>query len=158
MNATPPIFSKIDHIGIAVRDLDAAVATYRRLTGTAPAHRQVVASDGIEAVMFEVGESRIELLGSLRDDSKIAGFLAKRGGGLHHVAYGVDDVQATLDHFASLGMRLLDHAPRPGAAGRLVAFLHPSAGDGVLIELCQPAPADAAHCWRVPTARRLPTS
>ncbi len=136
-------FTKIDHVGIAVADLDGAVAVYRRLTGKEPAHRQVVESDGIEAVMFEVGDSRIELLGSTRDDSKIASFLAKRGGGLHHVAYGVDDVQKALDHFASLGLRLLDSTPRLGAAGRLVAFLHPSAGGGVLTELCQPV-ADAA--------------
>jgi methylmalonyl-CoA/ethylmalonyl-CoA epimerase len=98
----------------------------------------VVASDGIEAVMFEVGESRIELLGSTGPESKIAGFLARRGGGLHHVAYGVDDIQASLDHFASLGLQLLDTCPRQGAAGRLVAFLHPSAAGGVLTELCQP--------------------
>lgn len=125
-------------MGIAVADLDLAVAIYQRLTGSAPAHRQVVASDGIEAVMFEVGESRIELLGSTGPESKIAGFLARRGGGLHHVAYGVDDVQASLDHFASLGLQLLDTCPRKGAAGRLVAFLHPSAAGGVLTELCQP--------------------
>jgi len=131
-------FTKIDHVGIAVADLDTAVAAYERLTGTAPAHRQVVASDGIEAVMFEVGESRIELLGSTGPASKIAGFLARRGSGLHHVAYGVDDVQASLDHFAALGLQLLDTCPRRGAAGRLVAFLHPSAAGGVLTELCQP--------------------
>ena len=131
-------FSRIDHVGIAVADLDLAVAAYERLTGTPPAHRQVVASDGIEAVMFEVGESRIELLGSTGPDSKIAGFLARRGGGLHHVAYGVDDVQASLDRYAELGLQLLDSCPRRGAAGRLVAFLHPSAGAGVLTELCQP--------------------
>jgi len=131
-------FTRIDHVGIAVADLDVAVAAYERLTGSAPAHRQVVASDGIEAVMFEVGESRIELLGSTGPESKIAGFLAKRGSGLHHVAYGVDDVQASLDHFAELGLHLLDTCPRRGAAGRLVAFLHPSAASGVLTELCQP--------------------
>lgn len=125
-------------MGIAVADLDVAIATYERLTGSAPAHRQVVASDGIEAVMFEVGESRIELLGSTGPESKIAGFLARRGSGLHHVAYGVDDVQATLDHFAELGLQLLDICPRRGAGGRLVAFLHPSAAGGVLTELCQP--------------------
>ncbi len=134
----PNAFTKIDHVGIAVADLDAAVAAYERLTGSAPAHRQAVASDGIEAVMFEVGESRIELLGSTDPESKIARFLARRGSGLHHVAYGVDDVQASLDHFAGLGLRLLDTCPRRGAAGRLVAFLHPSAGGGVLTELCQP--------------------
>ena len=88
--------------------------------------------------MFEVGESRIELLGSTGPESKIAGFLARRGSGLHHVAYGVDDVQASLDHFAALGLQLLDTCPRQGAAGRLVAFLHPSAAGGVLTELCQP--------------------
>ena len=136
-----PTVDKIDHVGIAVSDLDAAVAAYERLTGTRPAHRQVVESDGIEAVMFEVGESRIELLGSTRADSKIAKFLEKRGGGLHHVAYGVSDVQQSLDAYAALGLRLLDDCPRRGAAGRLVAFLHPSAGHGVLTELCQPDPA-----------------
>jgi len=98
----------------------------------------VVASDGIEAVMFEVGASRIELLGSTGPESKIAGFLTRRGSGLHHVAYGVDDVQASLDHFAALGLQLLDTCPRHGAAGRLVAFLHPSAAGGVLTEVCQP--------------------
>jgi methylmalonyl-CoA/ethylmalonyl-CoA epimerase len=131
-------FTRIDHVGIAVADLDQAVATYARLTGSAPEHRQLVASDGIEAVMFRVGESRIELLGSTGPESKIAGFLARRGGGLHHVAYGVEDVQASLDHFAELGLQLLDTCPRRGAGGRLVAFLHPSAAEGVLTELCQP--------------------
>ena len=131
-------FEKIDHVGIAVPDLDVAVASYERLTGKAPAHRQAVESDGIEAVMFEVGESRIELLGSTRADSKIANFLTKRGGGLHHVAYGVADVQKSLDQFAAMGLQLLDTCPRRGAAGRLVAFLHPSAAGGVLTELCQP--------------------
>jgi len=132
------VFTKIDHVGIAVADLDAAVASYERLTGSAPSHRQVVESDGIEAVMFEVGESRIELLGSTGSGSRIARFLERRGPGLHHVAYGVDNVQASLDRFAGLGLQLLDTCPRRGAGGRLVAFLHPSAGDGVLIELCQP--------------------
>ena len=138
-------FEKIDHVGIAVSDLDSAVATYERLTGSAPSHRQVVESDGVEAVMFEVGESRIELLGSTRPDSKIAGFLAKRGAGLHHVAYGVSDVQEALDRFSALGLRLLDDCPRHGAAGRLVAFMHPSAAAGVLTELCQPDPETAAE-------------
>jgi len=131
-------FEKIDHVGIAVPDLDSAVAAYEQLTGTKPAYRHVVESDGVEAVLFEVGESRIELLGSTRSDSKIAGFLEKRGGGLHHVAYGVRDVQEALDRFSALGLRLLDEHPRPGAAGRLVAFMHPSAASGVLTELCAP--------------------
>lgn len=140
------VFTGIDHVAIAVTDLDAAIATYERLTGTPPTHRDRVDSDGVEAAMFQVGLSRIELLGSTRADSKIANFLSKRGGGLHHVAYAVDDVQESLDHFAGLGVRLLDTCPRRGAAGRLVAFLHPSAAQGVLTELCQPVPeASAAH-------------
>jgi methylmalonyl-CoA/ethylmalonyl-CoA epimerase len=138
-----PVLTRIDHVGIAVRDLEAAVEAYQVLLGRQPSHRQVVESDGIDAVMFEVGESRVELLGSTRSDSKIAGFLERRGGGLHHVAYGVDDVQAALDEYTSLGLQTLDSCPRRGAAGRLVAFLHPSAAMGVLTELCQPDPDGA---------------
>ncbi len=140
------MLEKIDHIGIAVPDLDAAVESYSRLFGVEPSHREVIASDGVETVMFEVGESRIELLGATGDDSRIASFLAKRGGGIHHVAYGVGDVQETLDRLAGEGVQLLDTAPRPGAGGRLVAFVHPRALGGVLTELCQPDPARAgAH-------------
>ena len=133
--------ARIAHIGIAVPDLDAAVESYRTLFGVEPSHRETVASDGVETVMFEVGESRIELLGKVGDESQIANFLEKRGGGIHHVAYGVDDVQATLDRLAGDGVRLLDTAPRKGAGGRLVAFVHPKAVGGVLTELCQPDPA-----------------
>jgi methylmalonyl-CoA/ethylmalonyl-CoA epimerase len=139
------MLTRIDHVGIAVRDLDAAVDVYQRLLGRSPTHRQLVESDGIEAVMFEVGESRVELLGSTGADSKIAAFLDRRGGGLHHVAYGTEDVQAELDAFIGLGLRALDTCPRRGAGGRLVAFLHPSAAVGVLTELCEPDPDAAAH-------------
>lgn len=135
------MLDRIDHIGVAVVDLEAAVASYRLLFGVEPAHREVVESDGVETVMFEVGESRIELLGSLGPDSKIAGFLEKRGGGIHHVAYSVDDVQANLDRLAGAGVQLLDNRPRRGAAGKLVAFLHPRSVGGVLTELCQDDPA-----------------
>jgi methylmalonyl-CoA/ethylmalonyl-CoA epimerase len=141
------MLGKIDHIGVAVADLDAAVASYRTLFGIEPSHREIVESDGVETVMFEVGESRIELLGSLGPDSKIAGFLEKRGGGIHHVAYGVDDVQANLDRLAAQGVKLLDTRPRPGAGGKLVAFVHPKAVGGVLTELCMDGPA-AAHGGR----------
>jgi methylmalonyl-CoA/ethylmalonyl-CoA epimerase len=141
------MLAKIDHIGVAVADLDAAVASYRTLFGIEPSHREIVESDGVETVMFEVGESRIELLGSLGPDSKIAGFLEKRGGGIHHVAYGVDDVQANLDRLAAQGVKLLDTRPRPGAGGKLVAFVHPKAVGGVLTELCMDGPA-AAHGGR----------
>jgi methylmalonyl-CoA/ethylmalonyl-CoA epimerase len=132
------MLEKIDHVGVAVPDLEVAVAAYRRLFGVEPSHREVVASDGVETVMFEVGESRIELLGSLGPDSKIAKFLEQRGGGIHHVAYGVADVQATLDRLAADGVQLLDTRPRPGAGGKQVAFIHPRAVGGVLTELCQP--------------------
>jgi methylmalonyl-CoA/ethylmalonyl-CoA epimerase len=131
---------KIDHIGVAVPDLEAAVASYRQLFGVEPSHREIVESDGVATVMFEVGESRIELLGSLGPDSKIANFLEKRGGGIHHVAYGVSDVQEALDRLAADGVQLLDRSPRPGAGGKLVAFVHPKAVAGVLTELCQPDP------------------
>ena len=133
------MFETIDHVGIAVADIDDAIAVYTRLTGAGPAHRELVERDGIEAVMFTVGASRIELLAATREDCAISGFLAKHGGGLHHVAYGVANVQSALDTYAGAGMRLLDHCPRVGAGGRMVAFLHPSAAVGVLTELCMPA-------------------
>ena len=139
------MLEKIDHIGIACPDLDAAVASYRQILGVEPSHREAVESDGVETVMFEVGESRVELLGSLGPHSQIARFLEKRGGGIHHVAYGVDDVQGTLDRLAAEGVSLLDTAPRKGAGGRLVAFVHPKALGGVLTELCQPDPARAGQ-------------
>ena len=140
------MLEKIDHIGIAVPDLDAGAAAYAQLFGVEPSHREVVASDGVETVMFEVGESRIELLGSLGPESKIASFLEKRGGGIHHVAYGVHDVQGALDRLAADGAQLLDSRPRKGAGGKLVAFVHPKAAAGVLTELCQPDPeAATAH-------------
>ena len=132
---------RIDHVGIAVPDLAEAVASYTRLFGVEPSHREVVESDGVETVMFEVGESRIELLGAIGPDSRIARFLERRGGGIHHVAYGVASVQETLDRLAAEGMRLLDTAPRRGAGGRLVAFVDPKALGGVLTELCQVDPA-----------------
>jgi len=139
---------KIDHVGIAVADLESAVRTYTKLLGRDPSHRQRLEQDGIEAIMFELGDSRVELLGAIREDSKIANFLAKHGGGLHHVAYGVDDVAESLRAFSAMGLQLLDHDPRPGAAGRLVAFLHPSAADGVLTELCQPVEQAAPEAGR----------
>ncbi|MEA2670035.1 MAG: methylmalonyl-CoA/ethylmalonyl-CoA epimerase [Chloroflexota bacterium] len=138
------MLQKIDHIGVAVPDIEAAIETYTQLFGVGPSHREVVESDGVETVMFEVGESRIELLGAIGPDSRIAGFLAKRGSGIHHVAYGVEDVQGSLDALAAQGMQLLDTRPRKGAGGKLVGFVHPKAVGGVLTELCQDDPAAAA--------------
>jgi methylmalonyl-CoA/ethylmalonyl-CoA epimerase len=133
------MLERIDHVGIVVSDLEAAIAVYTRLSGRGPAHRATVRRDGVEAVMFEVGDSRIELLAATRPDSAISRFLQRRGTGLHHIAYGVSDVQVALDYYRELGLRLIDPAPRPGVGGRLVAFLHPEAAGGVLTELCQPA-------------------
>ncbi|MDB5113450.1 MAG: Lactoylglutathione lyase and related lyase [Chloroflexi bacterium] len=139
------MLQKIDHIGVAVPDIEAAIEAYTQLFGVGPSHREVVDSDGVETVMFEVGESRIELLGATGPESKIAGFLARRGGGIHHVAYGVEDVQVSLDRLAAQGLQLLDTRPRRGAGGKLVGFVHPKAVSGVLTELCQDDPAAAAH-------------
>ncbi|MEA2619213.1 MAG: methylmalonyl-CoA/ethylmalonyl-CoA epimerase [Chloroflexota bacterium] len=139
------MLQKIDHIGVAVPDIEAAIEAYTQLFGVGPSHREVVESDGVETVMFEVGESRIELLGATGPESKIAGFLARRGGGIHHVAYGVEDVQVSLDRLAAQGLQLLDTRPRRGAGGKLVGFVHPKAVSGVLTELCQDDPAAAAH-------------
>ncbi len=133
------MFAGIDHVGIAVTDGDAGVATYTRLIGRGPVHRERVDRDGVEAVMFEAGDSFIELLIPTRGDSAISRFLATRGDGLHHIAYRVDDVQAVLDEQRAAGARLLDTCPRSGANRRMVAFMHPSAAMGVLTELCMSA-------------------
>lgn len=130
-------FECIDHVGIAVVDLDAATAMYTQLLGRAPSHREVVAKDGVETVMFELGESRVELLGATGADSAIAKFLAKRGEGLHHVAYRVPDVATALAECDEAGYELLDTTPRPGSGHRMVAFVHPRSVHGVLTELCQ---------------------
>ena len=132
-------FTGIDHVGIAVADLDVAVAAYERLTGSAPSHRQVVASDGIEAVMFEVGSvaHRAARAAPGRSPRSRASWRGAAAGSTTSPMRSTD-VQASLDGFAELGLQLLDTCPRQGAAGRLVAFLHPSAGAGVLTELCQP--------------------
>ena len=136
-----PLLETIDHVGIAVADLGEAIGAYTRLLGAGPAHRSLVPADGVEAVMFDVGTSRIELLGATRADSSISRFLSRRGGGLHHVAFAVADVQDALDHYMRLGLPMIDRSPRPGAGGRLVAFLHPQAAGGVLTELCQASEA-----------------
>ena len=107
--------------------------------GMAVAHRETVASQGVEAVLLDVGESHVELLRPLGEDTPVGRFLAKRGPGLHHVAYQVDDIDATLATLRAAGVRLIDQEPRTGIRGSRVAFLHPSASGGVLTELVQPA-------------------
>jgi methylmalonyl-CoA epimerase len=127
----------IDHVGIAVPDLEAAVDEYRRLLGVEPSHRERVEDQGVEEVLFAVGSSYVQLLGALGPDTPVGRFLTTRGPGMHHVAYRVDDIEAALDHLRAEGARLVDERPRPGSRDTLVAFVHPSSVGGVLVELVQ---------------------
>jgi methylmalonyl-CoA/ethylmalonyl-CoA epimerase len=129
--------TEIDHVGIAVTDLEESVATYERLLGLAPAHRERVENQGVEEVLFAVGSSYVQLLGALGPDTPVGRSLAKRGPGVHHVAYRVDDVAAALNHLRAEGAQLVDEAPRPGSRNTLIAFVHPAAMGGVLVELVQ---------------------
>jgi methylmalonyl-CoA/ethylmalonyl-CoA epimerase len=131
------VIHDIDHVGIAVHDLDAAVESYRRTLGVEPSHRERVDDQGVEEVLFAVGTSFIQLLGALRPDTPVGRFLAKRGPGVHHVAYRVDDVAASLTGLRDEGVRLIDETPRPGSRGTLIAFVHPKDMGGVLVELVQ---------------------
>ena len=133
------MFARIDHIGVAVEDLDAAIALHEGTYGMELVHREVVAAQGVEAVLFDVGENHVELLRPLADDTPVGRFLAGRGPGLHHVAYQTDDIEATLEQLKAAGMRLIDESPRTGIRGSRVAFLHPAASGGVLTEIVQPA-------------------
>ena len=136
------MLSAIDHIGIAVEDLDAAVRLYRDTLGMPLVHRETVAEQGVEAVLLDVGESHLELLAPLSPDTAVAKFLAKRGSGLHHVAYRVPSVDDTLTELANRGMQLIDQRSRSGIRGSRVAFIHPSSTGGVLTELVEPADHD----------------
>lgn len=131
------MFTRIDHVGIAVDDLEAEVERYRRSFGMEPVHRERVEDQGVDEVLFAVGESYLQLLGSLGEDTPVGRFLARRGPGLHHVGYVVHDVAAALGRLRSAGVRLVDESPRPGSRGTSVAFVHPSSAGGVLIELVQ---------------------
>jgi methylmalonyl-CoA/ethylmalonyl-CoA epimerase len=133
--------SEIDHVAIAVADLDAAVAWYREAFGATVAHREVVDGDGVEEALLAVADSYVQLLTPTRDDSPVARYLRARGQGLHHVGYRVGDCAAALDAAVAAGARAIDAAPRPGSRGTRVAFLHPKSAFGTLIELVEePAP------------------
>jgi methylmalonyl-CoA/ethylmalonyl-CoA epimerase len=125
----------IHHLGVAVDDLDAAVDTYTRLFGAELEHRDTVADQGVEAASMRVGDGRVELLSALGPDTPVGRFLAKRGPGMHHVAFEVEDVSAELDRLAADGTELIDERPRHGLFGLEVAFVHPEATGGVLAEL-----------------------
>jgi methylmalonyl-CoA/ethylmalonyl-CoA epimerase len=137
------VFEAIDHIGVAVEDLDEAIALYSERLGMPVQHREVVEEQGVEAVLLGVGESHIELLRPLSAETAVGKFLAKRGAGLHHTAYRCADVAGALERCRERGLRLIDERPRRGIRDSRVAFLHPSATGGVLTELVQPA--EGAH-------------
>ncbi len=131
--------SAVDHVGIAVEDLDAALAFYRDVLGMPVVHRETLVDQGVEAVLLDVGDGHVELIAPLGADTGVAKFLARRGAGLHHVAYRVADIDSTLDTLAAAGVRLIDQRPRTGIRQSRVAFIHPSAATGVLTEIVQPA-------------------
>ena len=125
----------IHHLGVVVEDLDEAISTYERLFGAEVEHRATVPEQGVEAASVLIGDGRVELLSSLGRETSVGKFLAKRGPGMHHVAYQVDDLGAELEALAGEGFELIDHEPRPGLYGLQIAFVHPDAVYGVLTEL-----------------------
>ncbi|MGA2006544.1 MAG: methylmalonyl-CoA epimerase [Solirubrobacteraceae bacterium] len=135
------MFERVDHIGIAVEELDDAVERYRDSFEMELLHREVLADDGVEAALMGSGGARVELLAPLEADTPVGRFLARRGPGIHHVAYAVTDIDATLAELAAREVELIDVVARPGLRDSRVAFVHPRASGGVLSELVQAAPA-----------------
>ncbi|WP_445148147.1 methylmalonyl-CoA epimerase [Baekduia sp. Peel2402] len=133
------MFARIDHVGVAVEDLDAAIGLYENTYGMALVHRETVTEQGVEAVLLDVGENHVELLAPLGPDTPVGKFLAKKGPGIHHVAYQVEDIDSVLESLKAAGLRLIDETPRIGIRGSRVAFLHPAASGGVLTEIVEPA-------------------
>ncbi len=128
---------RIEHIGIAVRDLEAANKTYKAVLGAEHYKTETVESEGVSTSFFKIGESKIELLAATSPDSPIARFIEKRGEGIHHMAFYVDDIEAEIERLKGEGFRLLNENPKPGADNKMVAFMHPKDANGVLVELCQ---------------------
>lgn len=133
------MFGRIDHIGVAVEDIDAAIALYGESFEMELAHRETVESQGVEAVLLDVGDGHVELLAPLGPDTPVGKYLAKNGPGLHHVAYAVEDIDAALKGIAAAGIQLIDAEPRVGIRDSRVAFLHPRSTGGVLTEIVEPA-------------------
>jgi methylmalonyl-CoA/ethylmalonyl-CoA epimerase len=133
------MFARIDHVGVAVEDLDAGIALYDQTYDMTLVHRETVEEQGVEAVLLDVGENHVELLRPLSGDTPVGKFLAKRGPGLHHVAYQVTDIESALASLRDAGVRLIDETPRTGIRSSRVAFLHPASSGGVLTEIVQPA-------------------
>ncbi|MCB0284392.1 MAG: methylmalonyl-CoA epimerase [Calditrichae bacterium] len=130
------MLKKIDHIGIAVDDLEAVAATFAAL-GVEPEFTEEVTDQMVRVLGFHVGESTIEYLQATSSESPIAKYIAKKGNGIHHIAYRVDNLQETLDTLQAKGFQLIDQQPRQGAEGKLIAFVHPKSSNGILIELCE---------------------
>ena len=131
------MLNKIEHIALAVADLDGAVEHYSKTWGLTVEHRERVEDQGVEEAMLPLGESYLQLLGATGPDTTVGKFLAKRGEGLHHIAYEVDDLEATLATLKEQGVPLIDEAPRRGGRGHMVAFVHPKGNHGLLVELIQ---------------------
>jgi methylmalonyl-CoA epimerase len=128
----------LDHTGIAVADIDDSLAFYRDVLGLPLVHRETVSDQGVEAALLDVGDSHVELIAPLGPETAVARFLEQRGPGLHHIAYRVDDIEATLASLSAAGVRLIDERPRTGIRGSRVAFVHPAATGGVLTEIVEP--------------------
>jgi methylmalonyl-CoA/ethylmalonyl-CoA epimerase len=135
------VFGQIDHIGVAVEDLDEAMVLYRERFGMAEEHRETVEEQGVEAVLLEVGDGHVELMRPLGPDTAVGRFLARRGPGLHHVAYRTEDIDSALAAVRGAGLCLIDERPRVGIRHSRVAFLHPESTGGVLTEIVEPAEA-----------------
>jgi methylmalonyl-CoA epimerase len=132
------MLDRIDHVGVAVEDLEASISLYEGTLGMPLVHREVVTEQGVEAVLLDVGDGHVELLSPLGEDTPVGKFLARKGPGLHHVAYAVADIEATLEELAGAGIELIDESPRTGIRGSRVAFLHPRSTGGVLTEIVEP--------------------
>lgn len=128
---------KIEHIGIAVKDLETANNTYEKLLGYEPYKQEVVDSEGVSTSFFMSGESKIELLAATNPDSPIAKFIEKKGEGIHHIAFAVEDIHAEVARLKAEGFQIINETPRKGADNKLVVFVHPKSSNGVLVELCQ---------------------
>jgi methylmalonyl-CoA/ethylmalonyl-CoA epimerase len=139
------VFTRIDHIGVAVEEIEPALALWRDTFQMQVAHREIVEEQGVEAVLLDVGENHVELLAPLAVDTPVGKFLVKRGPGLHHVAYQVTDIDSTLDALKEAGMELIDKQPRVGIRGARVAFLEPKGTGRVLTEIVEPAAGTEAH-------------
>ncbi|KUG08449.1 methylmalonyl-CoA epimerase [Solirubrum puertoriconensis] len=131
------MFTNLEHLGLAVNDLEAATTLYTTLLGMEPYKRETVESEGVDTVFFKVGGSKIELLGGTTPESAITKFVAKKGEGIHHVAFEVSDIRAEMQRLREAGFTLLNEQPKRGADNKLVCFVHPKSAHGVLVELCQ---------------------